>query len=81
MGDATQLFHSIAREAINMNAHAHHSALRRQRLRLARYLRLIACLRAQIDEVRAEVAGLESIIDAQAHTISALRRQLQELKK
>lgn len=51
------------------------SALRRRRLQLARYLRLIASLRDEADEMRAEISSLEFIIGAQAETIAALRAQ------
>ena len=57
------------------------SALRRQRLKLVRYLRLIACLHEQVNEVRAEINALEDIVSSQAETINTLRHQLQNLKK
>lgn len=53
----------------------HGTALRRRRLQMARYLRIIAYLREQAGELRAEIASLESIIGAQAEAINALRRR------
>ena len=43
---------------------------------MARYLRLIACLREEANEMRAEISSLELIIGAQADAIEALRRQI-----
>ncbi|NYT68133.1 hypothetical protein [Pusillimonas noertemannii] len=50
------------------------TALRRRRLQIVRYLQIIACLREEASELRAEISSLESIIGAQADAISAMRR-------
>lgn len=56
------------------NAGAGTTALRRKRLQMVRYLQIIACLRDEASELRAEISSLESIIGAQADAISAMRR-------
>ena len=57
------------------------TAMRRRRLQMARCLRLIASLRDEADEMRAEISSLEFIIGAQADAIEALRRQINDPKK
>lgn len=52
-----------------------YTALRRRRLQLAHYLRLVASLRDEADEMRAEISALELIIHAQSEAITALRHQ------
>ena len=54
------------------------STLRRRRLQTVRYLQIIASLRDETRELRAEIASLESIIGAQADAIDALRRHRDE---
>lgn len=51
------------------------TALRRRRLQIVRQLKAIARLQEQIQEQRAEICSLESIIGAQADAIEALRRK------
>ena len=50
------------------------TALRRRRLQMVRQLKEVARLQEQVNELRAEIASLESIIGAQADAIEALRR-------
>lgn len=52
-----------------------YSAMRRRRLQLAYYLRLVASLRDEAEEMRAEISALELIIEAQSDAITALRFQ------
>jgi len=49
-------------------------SIRRQRQRLAECLRLIAGLRARIEELQAENAELQDVVAAQAERIAALRQ-------
>lgn len=53
------------------------SAMRKRRLQTVRQLHTIAQLREQVNELRAEISSLESIIGAQADAIEALLRRNQ----
>lgn len=72
---------SATRGHDNNKALPHTTALRRRRLQTARYLQCLASLHEEAQEMRAEIASLESIIGAQADAINALRDQISELKK
>ncbi len=51
--------------------------MRKRRLQTVRQLHTIAQLREQVNELRAEISSLESIIGAQADAIEALLRRNQ----